>query len=135
MRTAAFVFAQSLLLMPTLAGADTNDALYVCEVTHALHWVEGDLKQDEYSDIVLDRTNHTLRFNAASALLRFIAPQPTQYHIVQYGTSENDILAKREVDGVANYQLSTLRIRAWEDPVSFLHVSNGVVYSGVCREE
>lgn len=129
-RLAAAALALALLLAPGNARSGTG--LYICTVEQALGWGERRLGPTPLTEHIVGRSR-TLIFDSASGMLRFSIYEPVEYEIVQR-PGVNSLLAKREIRGTGRYVLSVLRIRTWQEPLSFLYLREDSVFSGPCRE-
>lgn len=56
-----------------------------------------------------------------------------QFAIFQNGTTENDLVAVRTIEGAGGRRIFVLRIRTWQDTLPFSLLSDDEVFVGNCR--
>ena len=132
---------RSLLIFSILFGlsqigatADPKPKTYFCKVKSVVASDDqGRLGQSEWTkflsknltEFVFSETDGTMRWGGTDVT--------NQFQVLQYGTSENSMIAAVSVQGAASYVHETLRIRTFQSPWVFRYEETTTITTGICR--
>jgi hypothetical protein len=113
----------------SLAASDASAASYICEANAEYEVGRGTLERNDQW-IKLSRR---LVFDEETCVLTRDRMEPFQMIVFQKGTKENGVIAAIHFRGPASFVFMSLRIRTYEDPVSFIFDDGGSLITGVCE--
>ena len=121
-----------IIMKISTSQASIIDANYICELKYFGQMSESGFLEETRLSQALIASKLELTFESSSGVLT-VHGNRWHMEIIQYGSSENSLVAIRQYEGLASSGVNVFIIETWKEGMPFLYQSGSDIYTGRCK--